>query len=79
MRRLSDRLVSDRLGAGTIDRGIGAAHRLDDADPEPVPRAGLAQHLGRAAPPVAERAVVPNHQMGHPDRADQHLLDKRFG
>src|ERR1700722_12775304 len=47
------------MGRG-IDRRIAATHRLDHGDAESPHRAAFAQHVGRAAPPVTEGAVMPD-------------------
>ena len=80
-RRLSRPAVAQEfadMGRG-IDRGVGAAHRLDDCHPETVPRPRLAQHLGGAAALVAEGQIVADYDMADTDRADQQVVDEQLG
>src|SRR5581483_5987077 len=66
------------MGRG-IDRRVGAAHRIDDADAEAVHRPRLLQHRGGAAAAVAEGAVVADDDMADADGGDHDLLDEGFG
>src|SRR5215472_13166127 len=61
-----------------IDR-VAAAYGIDHGDAEALRRAVLAQHVGRAAPPVAKGAVMPDDDMRSADHLDHDFIDKRFG
>src|SRR5690242_14619977 len=66
------------MGRG-IGGPIGAVYRRDDGDAKPARRPRIAQQLGRAAPPGAKGAIVADDDVAEADRADQHVVDKRFG